>query len=180
MPQDPLDTNPVAPRRGRVWLGAAALMLLGGVGGRLLDLPTTDAFDRTAEAVGDLAVPAARALDARDGAERLRAELEDFLETQERHVREHGRPLQLADVPMEADGIATVYQVEGSGAWWVAEMRLARASSGGPSCAAAVGRVPLYVGGIVLRREGEVRCSGDLATRLNRLWRRVTSPWGPR
>lgn len=157
-------------RRGPAWLGTVAIVLVCGVTGYVLGVPSTRPVRRSAEALGDLATPATTAIGRREATERLRAELVRFLEVQEWFFRENGRIRQPADVAREEGGYVVQYQADPSGGWWMASMRRAEDSPDEAFCAVAVGRVPAYIAGIHLRRSGKVRCSTDLANRLNRLW----------
>lgn len=159
--------------RAGTWFGGVELVLGGAAGGYALSAPPTGPFERTSEAIGDLAVPVVDAVGRRAAAEGLRAETERFLEAQEAFLRQEGRVRQPEEVPRQERGFRILYHAPAPGSW-LAQVRYADAFPGGVSCAVVVGRVPSYVGGIALRRSGQVRCSHDLATRLNGLWSRFT------
>ncbi|MBW3535269.1 MAG: hypothetical protein KY453_08660 [Gemmatimonadetes bacterium] len=161
----------LSPLIGRSWFGAGCLMLAGGLGGYVLAEPPADTFVVRAGAA-NVGAPVGRVL-GRGSAERLRSELERFVETQEGISREGGPPSESGDVLREENGIVTFYQADASGESWLAQVRFADAAGPDVSCAVAVGRVPSYVGGIVLRRSGEVRCSHDLAARIDGIKRRL-------
>lgn len=52
--------------------------------------------------------------------------------------------------------------------WWVGVLTHTE-SPGGEACAVAINREPAYAAGIPLKQAGRIRCSWDLATRVNRL-----------
>lgn len=164
---------PFSGRRGPVWFGALAIVLGCTAAGYFFGLPSTRPVQRTAEALGDLATPATTAVGRREATERLRAELVRFMEAQEWFLHENGRIRQPADVPREDGGYVVQYRSDPESGWWMASMRRADVGPNEAFCAVVVGRAPAYIAGIHLRRSGKVRCSNDLANRLNRLWSRI-------
>ena len=159
----------LAPLLGRSWFGAGCLMLAGGLGGYVLAAPPADAVEVRAGAA-NVGAPVGQIL-GWGSADRLRTELERFVETRESEQGEAaGEP---GDVLREENGIVTFYHADPTGESWLAQVRFADAAEPDVSCAVSVGRVPSYVGGIVLRHSGEVRCSNDLATRVDGIKRRL-------
>lgn len=161
----------LSPVLGRSWFGAGCLMLAGGLGGYVLAAPSADAFE-TGAGAANVGAPVVRVL-GRGSAERLRSELERFVETREGASREDGPAGDAGEVLWEEGGIVTFYQADATGESWLAQVRFADAPGTDVSCAVAVGRVPSYVGGIVLRRSGEVRCSHDVGARIDGIKRRL-------
>ena len=158
----------LAPILGRSWFGAGCLMLAGGLGGYVLAAPPADAVEVRAGAAN--VAPVGELL-GWGAAERLRTELERFVEARESG---QGEPSgESGEVLREENGIVTFYHADPAGESWLAQVRFADAAEPDVSCAVSVGRVPSYVGGIVLRRSGEVRCSHDLATRVDGIKRRL-------
>jgi hypothetical protein len=126
---------------------------------------------RAREAVSDAVLPATSSLTTREYGELARLELERYVRIQQRFFREQERYQSFAEAPADQGGFVMRYYDHVDGKSWFATLR--HEDHGAIWCAVAVERVPVYVEGIVLKQSGQVRCSRDLATRVNALIRRV-------
>jgi hypothetical protein len=159
---------PVASRRYyvRTWLGALALLVAGSTAGYLLGPGPAGKVARAREALGDATYPVSQVLTDRQREELVRYELERYVRVQDRFFLEHGRYQNYSEAPIEEGDFRMNYVDDAYGKFWMASLHF----KGRPSvyCAVAVGR-PGYLQGIVLKESGGVRCSRDLATRINRV-----------
>jgi hypothetical protein len=126
---------------------------------------------RAGEVVSDAALPATTVMSDREYGELARIEVERYVRIQERFFREQERYQSFAEAPTDQGGFVMRYYDHVDGKSWFATVR--HMDHGAIWCAVAVGRVPVYVEGIVLKQSGQARCSRDLATRFNALIRRV-------
>ena len=156
----------MSERTLRVIVVAMSVSLVGA-GGYLLGFIVGRGEIRAFEVAEDLVSPAAdrrRVQVRRDGVRQVTSELAEF---QARHYGEHGEWADRESVPVVTEGyttttLASPYRTS----FWGVVVRDEDVPRG-EHCAVMLGRKPAYVGGIVLRREGRVRCSWDLATRIN-------------
>ena len=160
-------------------LPLVAAALAGAAGGYLLGFGGGRAAARTSEAAADLLVPVLDFRVTRVRREAIRSELRDMMQRQLASQADSG--VFLPD-RLLADGSAgfvlhtfthtygpTVLGGRGSTVGWIATLSHER-SPAREACSVALGVDRAYAGGIPLRGPGKVRCSWDLATRLNRLW----------
>jgi hypothetical protein len=155
----------------RPWVGVALLLVIGAVGTWYLGPGVFGRAIRAREAVSDLALPATTRVSTREHGELSRIELERFVRIQERFRQENGRFQSYAEAQAEVGEFTMRYNDQTDGSSWFADLR--HPGHREIWCAVAVGRVPIYVEGIVLRQSGQVRCSRDLATRINNVLRMV-------
>jgi len=161
-------------RRALVAVGVAVLISLGvGYGaGRASGLSGA----RVGEAASDALVPVSDGMRTRSRRESIRSETRALAT---RQLEAYARDSVFTDLGIErGDHLFVVedrvddffrYNHGRHDTAWMAVVRH-RDSPIGEVCAVALNREPAYLGGIPLRREGRVRCSWDLATRINR-WR---------
>lgn len=161
-------------RRELLLLGAAVAVSLGlGYGaGRASGLSAA----RIGEATSDVLVPASDGLRTRNRRASIRSETLDLAA---RQLEAYARDSVFTELGLErGDHIFVVedrvghvfrYNHRRHESVWMAVVRH-RDSPIGEVCAVALNREPAYLGGVPLPREGRVRCSWDLATRINR-WR---------
>jgi hypothetical protein len=162
----------VSERTLRVLLVVLSVAV-GGVGGYVYGFGSGRTAVRGYEVAQDLVTPANDLRSdrmRRDGVRRVTRELAEF---QARFHAERGRYAGWDSIPVPTNGYtldkrALVIDWRPPEQWqyWgtiVRDERIPR----GEHCAVILGKEPAYVGGIVLRRSGRVRCSWDLATRIN-------------
>ena len=160
------------------WVAIVAASFVGvGLGAYYLGFAQSRSASRSLEAAEDLLVPVDDLRRTRVRREGIRDKLERLMERQTAgHV-----PLTpyLPLDSMAADTVGYIVEVVETGFCpqttggctpdyqWMAIAR-DRESAIGERCAVALNREPTYLAGIPLKREGRVRCSWDLATRINR------------
>ena len=164
----------MTPRRGALLAGAAVCVALGI--GFAAGRATGVSGPRVGEAASDLLVPAADGLRTRDRREAIRAETAALRDRQQ-----EAYAVDSVFTPLDIQRGEHVFVVEDrvddffrynygkDDTSWMAVVRH-RDSPIGEVCAVSLNREPAYLGGVPLPRAGQVRCSWDLATRLNR-WR---------
>ena len=144
-----------------------------GAGGYAFGLASGGSAIRAYEVVQDLVTPAdnlRRDRVRRDGIRQVTRELAEF---QSRFYAERGRYAGWDSIPMVTDGYALdkralveAWRPPEQWTFWGVIVRDEEVPRG-EHCAVLLGKEPAYVGGVVLRRAGRVRCSWDLATRIN-------------
>ena len=149
-----------------VW---GALVVTGFVGGYYLGFVPTQFISQAGDAAGDLLVPADDFRGQRLRREAIRSELQRVTDFQVRFRAETGDYAPTEAIPVGPEGFVL------SASWsplfsysWMGEVRHT-ASPNGEVCAVALGTEPAYLAGIPLKRAGRIRCSWDLATRINRM-----------
>lgn len=153
----------------------AITLVVGSVGGYLFGFATARSAERSLEAVHDLLVPVddlRRERVRRDGIRGLTATVadlqSDFFEANERYASLDSIPVATEGYVLEVHPHPGWYGYRlGNDIYWSVVVRHLE-SPHGEVCAVALDREPVYTAGILLKREGRVRCSWDLATRLNR------------
>lgn len=133
---------------------------------------------RSVEAAEDLLVPLDDARRTRIRREGIRRMLERLAEAQTAAHAASQQYLPLADLAGDTvgymvDAYTTQFCPPSMGGChpdytWMAVARQTW-SPIGEVCAVALNIEPAYVGGVPLERQGKIRCSWDLATRINRL-----------
>jgi hypothetical protein len=126
---------------------------------------------RMVEAAQDLLVPVEDMRRDRIRRDALRRKTEQIAEFQTAFASANGRYARGDGLGVPTDG----YHIEWTNsdyisAGWVASVSHDQ-SPRGEVCAVSMGREPAYAAGIPLLRMGRVRCSWDLATRINRIFR---------
>jgi len=142
-------------------------VLVTGLGGYAFGFFTGRSGVRAMEAAQDLSVPIEDVRNDRIRRDEMRRAAEEVATRQADAYAADGRFMTLDEVApaqdeLELDGMSDYF-----GSYWVGIVRH-RQGPHGELCAVALNREPVYVGGVILRRAGRVRCSWDLATRLNR------------
>lgn len=151
----------------------------GGVGGYFFGFAGARSATRTTEAATDLLVPAQDFRNERVRRDAIRAELRRLAGIQVAFMADSGRVADDNIVLAGSEGFIlhslmrrrqrTALQGRKTEEGWIATLSHEE-SPAGERCAVALGVEPAYGGGIPLRRAGRIRCSWDLATRLNLLW----------
>jgi len=158
-------------------------ILASGVAGALLLGP--DPRRPAAQVVGaaqDALVPVAVMHDERTRHDAIRSELSRLASLQLAAIEDEGEPIGFEDLPgiperfrlQVIDGApltAGIVRTDRSPPRWIGVLTHDE-SPPGEACAVSINTEPAYASGIVLRRSGRIRCSWDLATRLNRLFAR--------
>jgi hypothetical protein len=157
----------MSERALRILLVAMAA-LMAGIGGYVFGFASGRSAERTLEAAQDLIVPAEDVRRERIRRDGIRSMTQQVAGLQSRSHDEGAGLVTLDSLPLQTDG----YVLEETTDYWrsysvvvVRDMR----SPHGEVCAVSLNREPAYAAGILLRRAGRVRCSWDLATRVN-LW----------
>jgi hypothetical protein len=168
----------VANRRSLILIVTAAIIGAAAGGYYFGAMPSRNAM-RSVEAAQDLLVPVDDMRRTRIRREAIRRTLVEIVVQQESAFAGSKRYLDRDSLSYDHDAfVLEAYEttycsyrpddrclMEGH---WLAVARHA-ASPIGEICAVALNVEPAYIGGIRLKRQGRIRCSWDLATRLNRL-----------
>ena len=167
----------MTPRSARILVVAASLTG-AAIGGYYFGFAAGRSASRTVDAAQDLLVPVDDVRRDRIRRESMRAMLEEVTDAQQRAFAASKSFLPLEELAFDREAhILEVYSQSSCGyapdgcfelEHWMAVAHH-RSSPFGEACAVALHVEPAHVAGIPLKREGRVRCSWDLATRLNRL-----------
>ena len=142
-------------------------VVTAAVGGYVFGVGSGRSAERTIEAAQDLVIPVddmRRDRIRRDAMRELAGEIAEF---QAAFHRANGRYARGDSLGVSTHGYYVEWQ---NGGGFVISIMQEKGPYG-EACAVAVGREPAYAAGIPLRRAGRVRCSWDLATRINRIMR---------
>lgn len=147
-----------------------SLLLIGGgvVATLVLTGSPLKKASMTAEAAGDLLVPVGSYWEKRSVREAVRQELTRILEFQDEQWADSARYADVHSLPTLSKYLVVELSADQKARRWLAWVGHQRLPLG-EGCGVAVGYESAYVGGIPLPRERRVRCSWDLATRLNRV-----------
>ncbi len=156
----------------------ATTVVMAGVGGYYFGFTAGRGAFRGVEAAEDLLVPLDDVRRTRIRREGIRGMLQRLAEVQVAAHSSTQQYLPLAELASDTVGYlveeyTSQFCLPGLGGCqpdytWMAVARQTW-SPVGEVCAVALNIEPAYVGGVPLKRQGTIRCSWDLATRINRL-----------
>lgn len=163
-------------RRHKTTVGVLGACLLSAlVGGYLFGFAPANVGMQGVAAVMDVVTPARRFRERRLDRQRLRSQLVRVVEIQAASLDASGDFVDMRDVSDVPDDLAfnVVWQRrtppprQARPPRWVADAHSTLLPRG-DVCAVILNHEPGYAGGIPLKQAGRVRCSWDLATRINR------------
>ena len=152
-------------------LVAVVAVVTAAVGGYVFGLDSGRSTARTVEAAQDLIVPVEDVRRDRIRRDAIRQKTVEIADYQSAFGRVNGRYARGDALGIPTDGYHLEWTYSDDlAAGWVASVKHDE-SPHGEACAVAIGREPAHAAGIPLLRMGRVRCTWDLATRINRLFR---------